>query len=200
LNKLTVAGLSLLAAVAATMPAGAAGTTPGSGDSVFMIVKGQKQGAFAGDTSKKGQIGVYHLEFGGSSPRDLATGMATGKRTWSTVKVIKALDRASPQFFNAFTQNENLLTVEFDVYGPARGADGKFGANGSGEVMLYTIRLTNAVVTSDTVIAPSDKDPAAGVAYGGAVEQLSLVFQKIEVSYVGAGGITSGVADWNTTI
>ncbi len=200
MNKLTIAALSLVTTFVATSPADAAGTTPGSGDSVYMTVKGQRQGQFAGDATRKNQMIVYHLEFGGTSPRDTASGMPTGKHTWSTVKITKALDRASPQFFNAFAQNESLSQVEFDIYGPPRGADGRFGTNGSAETLLYTVKLTNASVASDAVIAPSEKDPAAGVAYNGAVEQVSLVFQKIEVSYVGSGGSTSGSADWNSPI
>ena len=47
-----------------------------------------------------------------------------------------------------------------------------------------------AQVASDQVIAPSEKEPASGVAYAGAVEQVSLTFQKIEVTYA-AGGVTA---------
>jgi type VI secretion system secreted protein Hcp len=201
-NKLTIAGLSLVATVAATMPAGAAGTTVGSSDSVFVSVKGAKTGNFAGDASNKlapkgQQMVVYHLEFGGIAPRDPASGLASGKRQWSQVKFIKSLDKASPQFFNSFASNEQLSTVVFTVVGPSRGLDGKATAGGA-EVPLYTVTLTNASIASDQVIAPSQKDPASGVAYAGAVEEVSLTFQKIEVMYV-QGGITAG-ADWASPI
>jgi type VI secretion system secreted protein Hcp len=195
LNKLTIAGLSLLATVGVTMPADAAGTTAGSNDLVYVIVRGQKTGTFTGDTTKQGQIAVYHITYNETAPRDSASGLPSGKRVSNPITFTKALDKSSPQFFGALVNNENLTTVTFNFYG-SRAVDGRVTSTGN-DGLLYTITLTNASIASDEIIGPSDKDPASGVAYPGAVEQVSLVYQKITVTAV--GGVTSA-DNWNRPI
>jgi type VI secretion system secreted protein Hcp len=185
-NKLTIAGLSLLATVAATMPADAAGTTVGANDSVTVTITGRSQGAFPGDATKLNAIRVYHLDFGEVGARDSATGLPTGKRTSTPLRFVKAMDKATPYMFQALATNEVLSTVKFTIAG-TRLADNSFG--GASDAPLLTITLSNVSVASDTLIAPSDKDPASGVAYGGAVEQVTLTYQKVEIAY--AGGKTT---------
>jgi type VI secretion system secreted protein Hcp len=180
LNKLTIAGLSLLATVAAATSAAA--------ETVSLELAGQKQGNIAGEASKadrRGQIDVLHLDVGATSPVDAASGQTTGRRRWSTLKFVKPLDVASPKILNAFATSENLTKVIFHVY--RNDAQGR-------EAGYYTIQLTNAVVVSDQVVLPSDKDPATGAAYASSVEIVSLTFQKISVTYV-QGGI-AGADTW----
>jgi type VI secretion system secreted protein Hcp len=192
LNKLTIAGLSLLATVAATAPAGATGTTAGSNDLVYVIVKGQKTGTFTGDGTKQGQIAVYHFSFTETSPRDAQSGLPTGKRVSSPITFTKALDKSSPQFFNALVNNENLATVTFNFYG-SRGTDGRVTSTGN-DGLLYTITLVNASIASDELSGPSDKDPASSAAYPGSVEQVTLVYQKITVTAVGGASASDNWA------
>jgi type VI secretion system secreted protein Hcp len=185
-NKLAIAGLSLLAAVTATMPAGA-GTTAGSGDSVYVQVTGATQGGFSGDSANGGRLLVYHFDLSGIAPVDAASGLNTGKRKWNPIKFTKALDKSSAQFSKAFSTNERLSSVTFTVYGPARNADGS--VSGGGATALLTVKLTNATIASDEIIAPSDKDPASGAAYPEAVENLAVTFTNITISY--PGGVTN---------
>ncbi len=188
MNKLAIAGLSLLATAAVTMPADAAGTTVGANDAVTVTITGMRQGAFPGDTSKGNSIRVYHLEFGEVGTRDQASGLATGKRVSTPLKFIKAVDKSTGHMFTALSSNETLSKVMFTI-GGTRQADGSFSSPSDSPVL--TITLSNAVIASDTIVAPSDKDPASGVAYGGAVEQVSLTYQKIEITSSSGGKTAS---------
>ncbi len=74
-----------------------------------LTVVGQKQGAFPG--GKGGGIGGLRLTYLLKSPRDVASGLPTGKRQHSAVVFTKAVGVASPQFFSALVGGENLTSV-----------------------------------------------------------------------------------------
>lgn len=108
---------------------------------IEMMVKGQKTGVFKGDSLQKGhadQIVVSAFALDLVSPRDPATGQATGRRTYKPIMVTKEMDQSSPQFMNAAATNENLLTVVINFYETTR-----TGA----EVNFYRVTLTDAHIT-----------------------------------------------------
>jgi type VI secretion system Hcp family effector len=177
-NKLSIAALSFVAAATVALPAAAA-------DTVYVQVTGASQGGFAGDPAR-GML-LEHFDLSGTAPVDAASGAAAGRRRWNPIKFTKVLDKASAQFFRAFATGERLSTVTFTIYGPSRNADGS--ASMGAQQALYTIKLTDAVISSDQIIAPTDKDPATGGGYAQAVENVTVTFQKITVSW--SGGSTN---------
>jgi type VI secretion system secreted protein Hcp len=65
----------------------------------FVKIQGTKQGAFKGGSPDPKWIGwseVYGYDFLVQSPRDPATGQASGKRQHQPVKIIKRWDGSSP--------------------------------------------------------------------------------------------------------
>jgi hypothetical protein len=58
-------------------------------------------------------IGVLGFQIEVTSPRDVATGLASGKRQYKPVQVVKSLDKSSPKLFQALTTNEVLTSVSF---------------------------------------------------------------------------------------
>jgi type VI secretion system Hcp family effector len=188
-KKSAVACLSLLTTLAIAVPSLAA-------DSVYAIVKGAKQGTFAGDTAK-GVI-VYHLDMSAAAQSDAAGAVASGSRRQWNVRLTKALDKSSPQFLSAFVTNEPLTNVTITVYGPPRALDGRPSAGAEG--VIYTIKLANARVVLDHVIAPADKDPASGAPSQGPVEEVSLTSQTVEVTAYGgtsSGTVSTSTDTWN---
>ena len=101
----------------------------------------------------------------------------------------KAVDSASPKLFQAFATNQVLKTVKLTVLRPQNGP----GLQGADDP-FYTIELTNAVVASDAIVGPKVE---VNNTTNRTVEELSLTFQRITVTYV-HGGVT-GTADWLTS-
>ena len=107
--------------------------TDNSGQRVFMTVVGITQGPFPGENMTT-RIEITGFEMETNSPRDLASGLAVGKRQHLPILVEKATGTASLQCFKALTTNEQLSTVTFEVYN-------------SSKVLDFKIVLTNAFVS-----------------------------------------------------
>ena len=88
--------------------------TDHSGQRVFVTVLGQVQGQFAGELGTA-RMEVFNFEMETNSPRDLASGQATGRRQHQPVMFQKYTGAASIQFFKAITTNEKLTSVIFEV-------------------------------------------------------------------------------------
>ena len=177
------APLMLAAARGSTSPT----QTPPASSATSIIVKitGSKQGAFKSEVAGKGvdklgQIQGFGFQFELRSPRDAATGQASGKRQYSPITFTKEWGAASPQIFQALSTNEILPTVEFDFV----------RSNALGEqTVYYTMKLTNA-----TVSALKSYIGGAGTTDQRALEDVSITFQKIEVE--DKEGKTMAMDDW----
>jgi type VI secretion system secreted protein Hcp len=141
---------------------------------IFVTIKGQKQGVIRGDSVVKGhenQIVATSFDYDVKSPRDPATGLATGKRQHSPVTLRINSGAASVHLFEALVTNENLTSVVID-----------FVAS-DGLASQKRVILTNAAL--------SDMHQRASTAKATWLDDVSLVFQKIEVLDVASGASAS---------
>jgi type VI secretion system secreted protein Hcp len=143
------------------------GAAAAVGVRITAAVTGQKQGAFKGDdfaTSKAAQGLINVLAYSAEiiSPRDPATGQATGHRSWKPVVVTHLMGGSSPQFFEAASTNENLKTVVINFY---------HATNRGTEVNYFRVTLKNA-----NVVDVHDYTSGADV-----LEDDSFVFQTITI-------------------
>ena len=106
-----------------------------------------------------------------AAPRDMSTGMASGKRMHKPITITKEVDRASPMLMRTMQSNGVLpqVTIEFA------------GGAGTGKA-AQKIVLTNAMVSS--------------IKTTGATETLTLTYEQIEVTY--AGGGKTAMDDWES--
>ncbi len=146
-------------------------TSTGLSKGEFTVsIEGAKQGRFkgegSGDAVKDKLIGLA-FEYEIKTPRDPASGAATGKRQHQPIVFTKEWGAASPQLFQAAATNESLKTVVFEFY-PA--------APGGAADAFYNIKLTNAAISS---IRQRTVD-------GRFLEEVSLSFAKIEVEHKGS--------------
>ncbi|MCY1057277.1 type VI secretion system tube protein TssD [Nannocystis sp. SCPEA4] len=145
----------------------------------YLRVKSQKTGDIKGSVTQKGRensIAILSLNHEVLSPRDPASGQATGKRMHKPFIITKELDKSTPLLQQAFLNDELLTSVELNVVGP--------GAKGI-QSTIYTVKLTNASIASIKLVpGPEDK----------LVQEISLTYQKIEWIWV-EGNITS-TDDW----
>ncbi len=133
---------------------------------LFVKVVGSKQGAFKGDgLTAKGhtdQMLATAFDYGLVSPRDLATGQASGRRQHRPVVITKEWGPSMPQFLQAAATNELLTKVTMEFWDTTR----------TGVQRLhFVVTLTNASIMEVKQRLANDL----------LTEDLSFTFQKIQV-------------------
>ncbi len=155
----------------------------------YVTIEGTKQGVFKSESPREkhaGKIPGIAFHYNVKSPRDVATGQASGKRQHGPVSMVKEWGAASPQLFQALTTNEVLKSVLFEFI--------RTNANGE-EQVAYTIKLTNATVSEiDSYLDATGKASTSHDTHE--LEKVSFTFQKIEVESV--LGKTMAMDDWSS--
>ncbi len=140
----------------------------------YMTISGTTQGDFKGEstrTAHKAKAPCIAFAYGVKSPRDMATGLAAGKRQHGPVVVTKELGASTPQLFQACVTNEILKSVLFEYIHTT--PEGK-------EEVYFTIKLTNATVSElRQYTAQSAKHQESGDTHE--LEDVSFTFQKIDM-------------------
>ncbi len=153
---------------------------------IYVTIKGKTQGTFKGEGTKGNadRIPVVSFEYEVDSQRDPGSGQATGRRQHKPVVFSKEIDAASPEIFTALVDYEVLTEVVFEFL--------KFSPSGM-EMVEYKVTLTNAGVASfrQTVRIGQQGGP---VVDSRPLEEVSLVFQKIELDFL--PGKTEASDDW----
>jgi type VI secretion system secreted protein Hcp len=143
-----------------------------------VTIEGAKQGKFKGD-----KITGLGFSYEVQSPRDQATGQASGKRQHKPIVLTKEWGASTPQIFQALVTNEVLKSVLFEFFHTT--------TEGVEEV-YHTVKLTNATISelrqrSGAVPQDDQKDLRN-------VEDVSFTFAKIEIE--NKPGKTAASDDW----
>ena len=151
---------------------------------IFLNITAEKQGVVKGSVTQKGKEGMiaafaFHHEI--TLPRDVSSGMATGKRIHKPVTITKEVDLSSAKLLLALVTNERLKQVVINFWHP-RKMGGAGGA--SYEVNYYRVTLTNAAISNISQDKPAGADMNASV-----IEKLELVYEKIEWQYLEGSNI-----------
>lgn len=137
----------------------------------YVKIDGVKTGWIKGESKVKTHpdwIRGYAYESGITSPRDPATGQASGKRVHEPLTFLKQVDRASPLLSQAIATNEVLSTVQFQFVRPEATTNVPF--------VYYEVTLRGATMSSLHV---GDTLGTSGLVH----ETLSLTYETIEWSY-----------------
>jgi type VI secretion system secreted protein Hcp len=151
---------------------------------IYMTIQGQL-GNIEGsstDPGHEGEIKVNSYSHDLVSPRDSATGQATGKRQHSPVVITKEIDKSTPLLFRAITTNENLSDVTLNFYRPNPSDNGQ---------PYFTVKLTDVQISRASQYPP---DPGHSDDY----ESIAFVFHTIKWTWVD-GGI-SAEDDWEAPV
>ena len=152
----------------------------------YVSVEGTKQGKFKGESVRekwKEKIPGLALDWGIKSPRDIASGQASGKRQHYPVKFTKEWGAASPQFMTAVCTNEVLKKVLFEFIRTSKEGE---------EQIHHTIELTNATVSEQkSFIAMTKHEERTDV---HELEEISFTYQKVHME--NKLGKTSAIDDW----
>ncbi len=152
----------------------------------YMKITGTKQKAFKGESTReawKEKIPCLGFNYEVQSPRDQATGQASGKRQHKPVTITKEWGAASPQIFQALVNNEVLTEVTFEFI--------RTTAEGAEEVH-YTIKLVNATISNLKQYIGDTRHSDAIDKHE--LEDVSFTFQRIEIE--SKLGKTMATDDW----
>jgi type VI secretion system secreted protein Hcp len=160
-------------------PSGSAAPEPNTRDVAFMHVDGGTLGTSDGEATEKGHEKWIALAgYDGDATAPTASvgggGGGVGKVQFKDIVITKPIDTSTPKLFQALVTGARLPTVQIDFVRP----DGA-----GGEEVFYAVKLEQVVVTD---VHQTD----AGKAGGHMLEQVSLDFQRIEITE--GGGIASG--------
>lgn len=122
-----------------------------------------------GDPSRGSSPERIHLI---SVPRDTASGMASGKRMHKPFTITKEVDAASPMLKQSLAKGNVVgnVTIVFEGAGPG------------------TAKTAQKIVLTDAIVT--------GIQMVGKTEQITLDYQKIEVTYTNGG--KSATDDWES--
>ncbi|MFN2440288.1 MAG: type VI secretion system tube protein TssD, partial [Chitinophagaceae bacterium] len=139
----------------------------------YMTISAQKQGQIKGGVTQKGKegsIAIYQVHHQITSPRDAASGQASGKRIHKPLVITKEVDTASIKLFNALVTNETLKEVVINFF--------QHSTTTGQEVVYYRIKLSNASIANISQDMFDTLDPAAKKL--PFLEKVEFVYQKIE--------------------
>jgi type VI secretion system secreted protein Hcp len=138
-------------------------------------LKGQKQGDIKGAARQKGRegrIAVIAVSHEIVSPRDPASGQATGRRQHKPLVITKELDRSTPLLHAAHVNNEVITGFTLDFFSADQGSAGT-----GVEVNDYTITLENASIVGIHTVMPNTKDP--DLIKRATYQEVSFTYEKI---------------------
>jgi type VI secretion system secreted protein Hcp len=141
----------------------------------YLKLKGEKQGEIQGGVTDKGReksIMVIAVSHEIVSPRDAASGLATGKRQHKPFVITKEIDKSTPLLYNVLVNNENIPEWELQ-FQPKSGVTTPGG--------YYSIKLTNARIASIRSVLPNTKDP--NLTRFAEYEEVAFTYQKITWIY-----------------
>ncbi len=156
----------------------------------YLRLVGQRSGEIRGSVTQKGRertIMVIALSHDVVTPRDPATGEATGKRQHRPLIITKELDAATSPLHSVQASNENLKEWELQFWRPS--------ATGA-EQQHFTIRLTNSSIASIHTEMPNNKHP--DLMKLETFEEVAFTYQRIEWTWTD-GGLT-GTDDWEAPV
>ena len=145
----------------------------------YLGIKGSRQGQFKGQGKQRKWVPVLSFNMGVQSPRDAATGQASGKRQHKPIVVGITWGDWSPQIFSAMATNEVLDSVVIQIQGG--------GGAGSSKQTYEWIKLSNAIVTD--ISTHSTKGGGSGTQ----VQDVSFTYQDVRM---GTGQHTMATDDW----
>ena len=174
-------GLDRLVLAVVTVLALGPATT--SAQTLYVVVEGTKQGLFANESNvgnHPNRLVGRDFDYLVKVPRDVATGMVSGKRQHGPVVFTKEWGAASPQLFQALVSNEVLKSVVFEFY--------QTNKDTGEEQLAGTVKLTNATVVEIHQYgagAGSTGTTQHASSYDGRrFEDVSFTFSSIEIQHL----------------
>jgi type VI secretion system secreted protein Hcp len=150
----------------------------GFAEPIFMKIDGIPGEEFI--KGQEGNIRIFALNHEIVSPRDTASGQATGKRQHMPLRCVMQQGKPTPLLFQALTMNKTIPKVEISFYRPNPTGDGT-------REKYFTYVLTDVSISSVRPWMANIKD--GNVADYGTQVEVAFVYRSIVWTYTN-GGIT----------
>jgi type VI secretion system secreted protein Hcp len=124
-------------------------------------------------------IECVSFEHSVSTAREAGSGMATGRRQFTPIRILKRIDKATPLLLKALCNSEVIEAV-FKFFRPNPAGDGT-------DEQFFTVEIKNGRVASERQYVPLTLHPET--ANDPPLEEVTFIFQNITWTYT-AGGIT----------
>jgi type VI secretion system secreted protein Hcp len=141
--------------------------------SAYMQMTGTKQGQLKGRSQKAENLPLVSFDYSVISPRDVATGQASGKRQHKPITIVREIDSASPLLYQALVTNEALKSCV--LVEPEAGVAGG----------TVTVTLANAQITAQTALVADAKHPELDKTRK--YETLSINFDRMDIVHNPSG-------------
>lgn len=118
-------------------------------------IVGEIQGPIAGSSEQQGRedsSDVFEIEHHLVAPVRSSTGLPTGKRVHTPLRITKTVDKASPKLYQALSTGERLTQVELKWY--------RIDPLSGEEVVYFTTTLTDAYIVDIREYMPLSFVPA----------------------------------------
>lgn len=132
---------------------------------------------YPGSSEKEGREGtcdVFEIEHHVHAPTEPTSGLPTGVRVHSPLRIVKIIDKATPGFHKALCTSQNLSQVELDFY--------RIDPKTREEAKYYKITMKNARIVDIRPYMPMSFVPA-NESYRH-MEQVSFVYEEIEWEWI----------------
>ena len=153
----------------------------------YLRLQGERQGEIKGSVTLRGHEGtimVIAASHNVESPWDPDSGLPIGKRRHEPFVITKEVDKSTPLLYTMLVNNENISEWELQFWQPS-------STTGAG-IQHYTVKLTNANISSIDFRMPNNKDPQ--LMKFAEYEEIAFTYQQIQWIW-NDGGITS-FDDW----
>ncbi|HLO80919.1 MAG TPA: type VI secretion system tube protein TssD [Chitinophagaceae bacterium] len=155
--------------------------------SVFLQLTAQKIGEIKGPVRMSGRdnsIKLIAIKHEIISPRDITTGLSTGKRQHHPFIITKEVDKTTPILNQILVENLSISLATLIFFGTDTGSF----MNPNAEAEVYRIILRNASVSRIELTLPEKADNERTSAV--LIESISLSYNQIEWIWKN-GGITA---------
>jgi type VI protein secretion system component Hcp len=140
---------------------------------MVMQVKGRRTGDVTGESNRtfadnKPRMDILGYYLAAASPTDQSSGMSSGRRQYSAMRVVRYSDSATASFLSMFSTNEDGMVVDIAVFkagGDAQSKDKK---------PILRIVLKSTRIRTFTLLGGC-------VAGGGATEIIEFAFREIQL-------------------
>ena len=122
-------------------------------------------------------IECLYFEDSVRTARERSTGMASGRRTFEPIRIMKRIDKSSPLLARALCNNETC-EGEFKFFRPSPKGDGT-------TEHFYTVAISDARIASIKRVSPDTIDPASSNL--PPTEEITFVFHTIRWVYEPGG-------------
>jgi type VI secretion system secreted protein Hcp len=135
----------------------------------FISIEGTRQGDFYSADFTNNRTKLLAYSWGIKSPRDAATGLATGKRQHMPLIVRKRASASSVQATRALITNEILKKVVIEVY------------TGDSSNPLPTALIQKIILTNAALVDIAQEELGTGVSLSSTVDTMTFTYQKFRI-------------------